>query len=294
MIESVKLSDPNDSRPVEATRPDKTSQTFQEYLEKEKQKIKFAPSWALLGKLYLENFDNLNSGNIVSSISGKTGESSLDQSAGQNAPISLSNLRGNESDAQTSQSQTAQSQAQVGKDEIKQFLAQYFPNLPLMQGLGTLGRVDSLGAAQKKIDLSQLIDEIVDQVKAVKENSKSELSLALKSDNLGSILLTISRNEGKISIQIVANAETKQYLDDHLSALQDALKNAHLAVGNLNVSVGNRRDERQTFDEDKDFDESYSLFGENMVQQSQINWLPVPLANSILPVDNNSTLYLEV
>ena len=91
------------------------------------------------------------------------------------------------------------------------------------------------GLGLQKIDLSDLISQIKEKIRVMKENSKVELSIRLNPEDLGSILMNISSNKGIISIAIYANTIAKQSLDESLKDLESALKKANLNVGSLNV-----------------------------------------------------------
>lgn len=85
------------------------------------------------------------------------------------------------------------------------------------------------------LDMNDLISQIKDKIKFIQDNGKIELSMALKPDGLGSILLSITSNKGIISINIYADALAKRTLDDRLPELEKALKLANLAIGDLKV-----------------------------------------------------------
>jgi hypothetical protein len=90
-----------------------------------------------------------------------------------------------------------------------------------------------------KVDLQQVIDEITKQATIVKNQKQTELLLGLKPDQLGEILLRITSQNGALSIQILANEETKKILDRGLEQLKNSLADAHLNIGNLSVDIGN-------------------------------------------------------
>ncbi|MFA4858812.1 MAG: flagellar hook-length control protein FliK [Candidatus Margulisiibacteriota bacterium] len=93
-----------------------------------------------------------------------------------------------------------------------------------------------------KIDLEQIIAKIVDQARILKIGEKKTLEIALSPDELGKILLTVTKNEGQISIRIFAAEHAKDILEENISALEESLKNANINIGSLTVSIGSRRE----------------------------------------------------
>jgi len=91
------------------------------------------------------------------------------------------------------------------------------------------------GKLQPKLDLQFLIDQIIDQVKVVKEKGKTELILGLKPENLGEILLILSTHSGIVSIQINASPETKKLIDSQREELERALKKAKIRFDKIEV-----------------------------------------------------------
>ena len=90
----------------------------------------------------------------------------------------------------------------------------------------------------KALDLEVVVSEIVDKVKLVKEGEKVTLSLALKPEETGELLLNLSMKNGIISILILANQETKDWIEANMEALEESLRKANINLGNLEVSAG--------------------------------------------------------
>ncbi|MCX5750889.1 MAG: flagellar hook-length control protein FliK [Candidatus Saganbacteria bacterium] len=101
--------------------------------------------------------------------------------------------------------------------------------------MGTTEKFDFI----TKVDLQQVIDEITKQATIVKNQKQTELLLGLKPEQLGEMLLKITNQNGMLSIQILANEETKKSLDQSLEQLKNSLADAHLNIGNLSVDIGN-------------------------------------------------------
>ncbi|MDI6731268.1 MAG: flagellar hook-length control protein FliK [Candidatus Margulisbacteria bacterium] len=88
-----------------------------------------------------------------------------------------------------------------------------------------------------KMDLQSLVDEILTQVKLVKGKGRVELSIGLKPESLGEILLTLTATSGMISIQIESNDKTRKILEDSLADLKAALKKANVNLAEITVSA---------------------------------------------------------
>lgn len=88
----------------------------------------------------------------------------------------------------------------------------------------------------RSIDIDDLVSQIQDKLRILRESGKIEISLTLKPDSLGTILMNVSNNKGVISINIYADKLAKEALDEHLQELERALKQANLNIGELKVS----------------------------------------------------------
>lgn len=91
------------------------------------------------------------------------------------------------------------------------------------------------GKLQLKFDLQLLIDQIVEQVKLVKGKERTELSLTLKPEELGEILLVLTSRSGTISIQLQTSSETKKLIDSQKEELERALKKAHVNFDRIEI-----------------------------------------------------------
>ena len=91
------------------------------------------------------------------------------------------------------------------------------------------------GKLLNKLDMQSLIDQILTQVKMVKEKGKAELRLGLKPGNLGEIIMTLTSRSGMISIQIEAPEETKKLLEAELKELELALKKAKVDLAEIKI-----------------------------------------------------------
>lgn len=91
------------------------------------------------------------------------------------------------------------------------------------------------GKLQLKLDLQLLIDQIVEQVKMVKGRERAELSLMLKPEELGEILLVLTSRSGMVSIQVQTSLETKKLIDSRREELERALKKAHVNFDRIEI-----------------------------------------------------------
>ena len=93
----------------------------------------------------------------------------------------------------------------------------------------------------RAIDVDDLISQIKDKIKFLSENGKIELSIELKPENLGTVLMNISSNKGLLTINIYADQAAKQALEENIAELERSLKLANLNIENLNILSGDRR-----------------------------------------------------
>ncbi len=109
--------------------------------------------------------------------------------------------------------------------------------LPISLNLADIKNTDA-----RSIDLSLIVDELVDKIKLIKEGEKVELSLSLSPEHLGEMLLSVSMRNGLIFISITATKEAKELIEANRSVLEENLKKANINLGNLDVSSGGDRE----------------------------------------------------
>ncbi len=89
------------------------------------------------------------------------------------------------------------------------------------------------------IDQSEIIKQIVQSMKAETKFDLTELKINLKPDHLGDITLKISKENGIISAQFVAeNQKVKEIIESNFNQLKDTLKHQGIEISNLSVTVG--------------------------------------------------------
>jgi Flagellar hook-length control protein FliK len=91
------------------------------------------------------------------------------------------------------------------------------------------------GKLLNKLDLQSLIDQIITQIKLVKGKGKTQLTLGLKPESLGEILLSLTSKSGMITINISAPKETKKLLESSLEELELALKKSKIKITELTI-----------------------------------------------------------
>ncbi|MFA5103973.1 MAG: flagellar hook-length control protein FliK [Candidatus Margulisiibacteriota bacterium] len=162
------------------------------------------------------------------------------------------NSSGNQSSPAGSVSKTDPQQAL-----LEQLLA-YFKStgvpFPVMD---LASKLENLNA---KPDIDLIAQKIIENAALIKINGKTELVLNLKPQWLGDLKMSISSDNGTLSIQIFANGKTKELIESQLEDLKSLLAQANLNVGSLNVSVGNQNSGSDWTRENysKDIDTSYA------------------------------------
>lgn len=100
---------------------------------------------------------------------------------------------------------------------------------------------DFIKTSSEKIadfDFKSLASRILDEAKLLKDGEKTTVTIDLKPEWLGNVILKISSEKGILTINIFANEKAKFELDQSISELEEAFKAANLNIANLQVSVG--------------------------------------------------------
>jgi len=92
-------------------------------------------------------------------------------------------------------------------------------------------RMASLGG----VDADDLILQIKDKIRLMVNGGLKELSVELKPENLGTIVMNISSNKGALTVNIYADQSAKQALEEYLSELKSSLKLANLNIDDLKI-----------------------------------------------------------
>lgn len=108
---------------------------------------------------------------------------------------------------------------------------------PNLEALPLFYQAQIKGSMLDKLDLQFLVDQILSQVKLVKEKGKVELIVGLKPQDLGEILLTLTSRSGMISIQIQAKESAKKLIEADLLELKLALKKAKINLSEIKIET---------------------------------------------------------
>jgi len=92
----------------------------------------------------------------------------------------------------------------------------------------------------RSIDVDDLIAQIKNKIKFLMENGTTNLSIELKPENLGTVLMSISITKGILSINIYADQAAKQALEENIAELERSLKSANLNIDSLNILQDDR------------------------------------------------------
>ena len=152
--------------------------------------------------------------------------------------------------ASTPQSKTQLSDAECGRSPSPAKLSYAIDQNTFVQNLlsankyafGDLPVALALFNAQnmkfKSIDMALVVDELVDRIKMVKEGEKVSLSLSLKPDDLGEMLISVSMKNGSVFISIVADQKAGDIIEANRASLEESLKRANINLGSLDISSG--------------------------------------------------------
>jgi len=214
-----------------------SDQSFQHYLEEETQRLGslFSPwnqfdfgSWFTYPDFSSKSNSNTTKVNLFSDIEVIPYENSQDnhQATSVQAETVINQLYGQPSNASLTNT------PQVILQDLLAKSGWLTPNLemhPLFYQAQLQGKLLS------KLDLQFLVDQILTQVKIVKTKGKVELTLGLRPENLGEILLTLTSRSGMVTIQIQAPEETRKLIEAELAELEMALKKAKVNLADITV-----------------------------------------------------------
>jgi flagellar hook-length control protein FliK len=128
------------------------------------------------------------------------------------------------------------------------------------------------------VDLDLIISELVDKIKMVKEGQKTSLSLSLKPDEAGELLLNFSMKNGVVFISILADERSRHWLESNIGSLEESLKRANVTLGGLSVSSDGRNPANSRYKQDEQM-KMFNVLG--LSQKS--NWH----VKADRPVENN-------
>ena len=210
---------------------------FQKYLEEEQKRLAFmlSPfaqfnfgSWFAYPSL---NFETEGSGGHAEIFS------DMDPAPAENRDTTTQNYHANNQQQSPAPEQTLPqtSLSNPAQTMLQDLLARTGWLAPNLEASPLFYRAQLEGKLLSKLDLQFLVDEILSQVKVVKEKGKVELTLGLRPENLGDILLTLTSRSGMISVQIQAPEETRKLIEAELRELELALKKAKVQLEGIKV-----------------------------------------------------------
>lgn len=88
------------------------------------------------------------------------------------------------------------------------------------------------------MDIDDLVSQIKDKIKFLQDNGKMELTIELKPENLGTVLMSVSSSKGVLTINIFADQAAKSALQENMKELERSFELAHLNVKELNIQLG--------------------------------------------------------
>lgn len=122
---------------------------------------------------------------------------------------------------------------------IKEVLSKNIPApqilfAPIVPGQNVSAQMTS--SPVSRIDLQNLIDELIKNAELIRSGKKTELKLGITEKELGEMELAFSSKSGIISVLIsTQNEETKKIIKDNITELEIALKDAKIRVEDIQV-----------------------------------------------------------
>jgi flagellar hook-length control protein FliK len=229
--------------------PNADAENFLELLEKEKSKA--VPPATIVPSMMQGFFDVPSS--FTSDASNSTGKignyfaASNDVNHNSFQTNRSDNSSGIKEQKQENNSKVADSQKEAKADQIK-FTANAISKIAAGEmdvspdlysaAIAAKNRIASL----REISVDDLIAQIKDKVKFLLQGGASELSVELKPDGLGTILMSVSSSKGVLSINIYADQAVKQALEEHINELERSLRSANLNFNKLNILASEKKE----------------------------------------------------
>ncbi|MFC1517308.1 flagellar hook-length control protein FliK [Candidatus Margulisiibacteriota bacterium] len=96
-----------------------------------------------------------------------------------------------------------------------------------------------------KVNIGQVIEELVQRVQFLREGEVTHLKLDLKPDNLGRLHVLLSLQDKKLVLHVFASDDAKKILDSQLDDLQEALAEQGFDIAHLEVEVSGQKNSSQ-------------------------------------------------
>ncbi len=240
IVQVSQIQTPEPSLYQENYAPGASSNNFRYYLDEEQKKLGFLfsplaqfdfSSWFLYPSFgQTDNQAGSHKIQLFSDIPFNQGKT--DQA---NTPTPQ-NLQSNQTDsAQPQADQFAYYFISNPKQTMADLLAQTGWMVPNIEAQSLLYQAQTEGKMLIKLDMQSLIDQILTQVQLIKSKGKTEISLGLKPENLGELLLILTSKSGMISIEIQAQDKARKLIEDDLIELELALKKANVNLADIKV-----------------------------------------------------------
>ncbi len=234
-VQVSQIQTPESSLFQEYSIQNQSDHTFQQYLEEEQKRLAFLFSgW---GQLTFDSwFGYPDFTHQQDTPSQPEYISDLEIKMPENYAPKTARLETNQSIADQSFQQITNNYfakpAQIALQDLLMKTGWLIPNL---EAFPLFYQAQLEGKMLSKLDLQFLVDQILTQVKLIKEKGKTELALGMKPENLGEILLTLTSRSGVISIQIQASEEIRKLIEAERRQLELALKKAKVNLAEIKI-----------------------------------------------------------
>lgn len=128
---------------------------------------------------------------------------------------------------------------------------------PILQNIqDSLNQIEETSFVRPTVSPTQVLDQIVEQVKVQMNQDNTTLQMQLYPEHLGRIQINVVSKEGVMTAQIVAeNDAAKQAIEGGLASLKETLENQNIKVEAVEVMVSTtgfqQNDEKNGFSEEQ-------------------------------------------
>jgi flagellar hook-length control protein FliK len=129
---------------------------------------------------------------------------------------------------------------QKGNDNAAGTVGQSEQQIPVTE-------TENIGGAElsAKLDVDEIIRQIVDYVKVTASNDETTLEMQLNPEHLGKLYIELTAKEGNVSAHITAqNEAVKEALEAQMITLKENLNQAGVKVDAVEVTVGSHEFEK--------------------------------------------------
>lgn len=233
----TQIRSPQPSLFQDTSAQNQTDNSFQRYLDEEQKRLAlFFTGW---GQLNFDGFFNYTSSNSTQAKETDRSSADLEELLAQlkttdNYQLTTDNKQ-LPTNRQTNRLADQQTTQQTMGQMLKELLNRSGWLSPNIEALPMFYRAQFEGKLLAKLDMQSLIDEIASRVEMVKDKGKVEFSMALKPEDMGEILLTLTAKSGMIAVQIAASEETRKMIEAGRKELESALKKARVSLAEIKI-----------------------------------------------------------